>query len=201
MKLPDAFWREVNSSGELEGNTHVLPAVLPVPTSPGRLPEPYFLLVMGLQAHWGPWSRAPQSSDCGTLACRPFILVSAVTLQRFGAGSRVQPARAGFKSSSAAPAGQPGVPCHPFPLHLLRLPGLLVPALASPRAAFPYASLLLYPWPAMLLAQWGSFSRNVHFCMKYRPQGGKKWDIDLVPYVETLEQSPQPPAIHSSQVT
>lgn len=119
--------------------------------------------------------------------------MSAVTLQQFGAGSRVQPARAGFKSSSAAPAGQPGVPCHPFPLHLLRLPGLLVPALASPRAAFPHASLLLYPWPAMLLAQWGSFSRNVHFCMKYRPQGGKKWDIDLVPYVETLEQSPPNP--------
>lgn len=87
----------------------------------------------------------------------------------------------------------PGVPCHPFPLHLLGLPGLLVPALASPRATFPYASLLLYPWPASLLAQWGSFSRNVHFCMKYRLQGGKKWDIDFVPYVETLEQSPHPP--------
>lgn len=105
-----------------------------------------------------------------------------------------------LKSSSAAPAGQPGSP----------LPSLSPPPPQAPRAlssrpcisscCFSLCFFITVPLACYPLAQGGSFSRNVHFCMKYRPQGGKEWDIDLVPYVDTLEQPLQPPTIHSSQV-
>lgn len=83
------------------GNIHILPEVLPVPTSPGHLLEVLLPAGDGAQgclAHWGPWN--PWSSASGLRHTRLqnfFKWVSALSLQRLGAGCGVRPVHPGLK--------------------------------------------------------------------------------------------------------